>query len=422
MFFIFGTPRSGTTLLTQCLQAHRDIVVPHETDFIIPMAFVFDRIADATVGRELIATVITQSSCFKNSLGEYLRAERIRELIFSCDYTAASILQSIYGELANVTGTKLAGDKSPNDLLFLRMLIKVKGIAPDTKIIHIVRDIRDVMVSLEEQQWGLDFPLYFPRFWADSNLYLRALYGNNPSQYLFLRYEDLAQSPEAVCNQICSFLGVDYQATMLDSRHFHQRYRGVVSHHRLYAPIDTARIGVYKQSLSVEQRNSFEHQAREALEVFGYKHFEVPDVISWNRARRSSSGEAHSANHAGDSRSRAWAVLEAARRLRLMLIPRQSRREAVAKTSFRWAGVLYRRARGAVSWLRLFGYRLRGALGSRVLVRDRPGGKPRRVWRFVMFARFGKQGTVIGSEKPTRSGRRGVKGRRVRDRNPSVRA
>ena len=108
--------------------------------------------------------------------------------------------------------------------------------------------------------------------------------------------EDLAQSPEAVCNQICSFLGVDYQATMLDSRHFHQRHRGVVSHHRLYAPIDAARIGVYKQSLSVEQRNSFEHQAREALEVFGYKHFEAPDVISWNRARRSSSGKAHSAN------------------------------------------------------------------------------------------------------------------------------
>ena len=273
MFFIFGTPRSGTTLLAQCLQAHRDIVVPHETDFIIPMAFVFDRIADAAVGRELIAAVITQSSCFKDSLGEYLSAQRIRELIFSCDYTAASILQSIYGELANVTGTKLAGDKSPNDLLFLRMLIKVKGIAPDTKIIHIVRDIRDVMVSLEEQQWGLDFPLYFPRFWADSNLYLRSLYGNNPSQYLFLRYEDFVQVPETACAEICSFLGVDYQATMLDSRHFHQRYRGARSHGRLYTPIDMTRIGVYKRSLSVEQRNSFENQAREALEVFGYKDF-----------------------------------------------------------------------------------------------------------------------------------------------------
>ncbi len=30
MFFIFGMPRSGTTLIAQCLSAHTEIVVPYE--------------------------------------------------------------------------------------------------------------------------------------------------------------------------------------------------------------------------------------------------------------------------------------------------------------------------------------------------------------------------------------------------------
>jgi len=34
MSFLFGTPRSGTILLAQCLSAHTKIIVPSETDFI----------------------------------------------------------------------------------------------------------------------------------------------------------------------------------------------------------------------------------------------------------------------------------------------------------------------------------------------------------------------------------------------------
>jgi hypothetical protein len=54
----------------------------------------------------------------------------------------------------------------------------------------------------------------------------------------------------------------------------------------------------------------------------------------------------------GYRRSRGWAVLQAAWRLRLLLIPRQSWREAVAKMPFRLARALSRRFRSAVSWMR----------------------------------------------------------------------
>ena len=95
MFFIFGMPRSGTTLLAQCLNAHSKIVVPHETDFIIPMAFIFDRIRDEQVGRNLIYELIVNSTYFPNSLEEYVDARTVYDSVHSCDYSPASILNAI---------------------------------------------------------------------------------------------------------------------------------------------------------------------------------------------------------------------------------------------------------------------------------------------------------------------------------------
>src|SRR5690348_5511964 len=72
VFFIFGSPRSGTTLLAQTLAAHSQIEMPYETDFIVPVAFVLDRVNDPTAGRPIIKGLMTASMGYKRSLGPYL--------------------------------------------------------------------------------------------------------------------------------------------------------------------------------------------------------------------------------------------------------------------------------------------------------------------------------------------------------------
>lgn len=270
MFFIFGSPRSGTTLLAQCLDSHPDIVVPHETDFIIPLAFIFDRIRDPDVGREMICNLVTRSAATVSSLGEYLSEQTLREVICASPYEPAAILRAIYDELARRSGAKLAGDKSPNDLLFLRILVKVNGIGPDTKIVHLVRDVRDVMVSVNEQKWAVDADLYLPRFWASSNLYLHMLFREDRGRYFFVRYEDMVRNPEAVCQDLCRFLGVEFDPDMLECGNRHRRYREMPQHRRLFQPITTSRIGLYRSEVHREMRQLYERQAREALEAFGY--------------------------------------------------------------------------------------------------------------------------------------------------------
>ena len=46
MFIIFGAPRSGTTLLSSSLNLNDSIVIPHETDFIVPLSFVCRSVKD----------------------------------------------------------------------------------------------------------------------------------------------------------------------------------------------------------------------------------------------------------------------------------------------------------------------------------------------------------------------------------------
>lgn len=270
MFFVFGSPRSGTTLLAQMLDRHDRIVIPHETDFIIPMAFIHDRIRDPNVGKGMVSTLITSSAAFATSLGEYLEPGEVMEIVAMCDYHPAVILEALYGAVARKTNAWIAGDKSPNDLLFLRMLIKVGGISPTMKIIHIVRDVRDLMVSLNAVGWGNDFDLWFPRFWSNSNLYLHSLFRNDPSRYCLVRYEDLVADPTHWADRICSFLGVSFMPAMLDAQRIHPRYASMGHHTKLFQPVTPSNVGVYRDRLGPAILENYERQAREGLETFGY--------------------------------------------------------------------------------------------------------------------------------------------------------
>lgn len=270
MFFIFGTARSGTTLLAQCLNAHPAIVVPHETDFLVPMAFIHDRIRDPAIGRELIANLIPNTSAFAASLGEYLDADTVKSIVAAADYHPGAIAAALYAAVAKRAGAVLAGDKSPNDLNFARILVKTGAIGPEPRVIHLVRDIRDVMVSLGETGWGADLEQYFPRQWSNSNLYVHVHFREQGGQYLLVRYEDLVTRPEQELERACAFLGVPFLEAMMDpGRRRHPRYRDMPFHGNLAQPISAAGVGRY-MATAASVRSSQEAQAGEALRMFGY--------------------------------------------------------------------------------------------------------------------------------------------------------
>jgi hypothetical protein len=271
MFIVFGTPRSGTTLVASSLSLHDDILVPDETDFILPAAFILDRVKVAAKGRRLIAELIISTERFSQSLGQYLTAGEAVEAVESADYALAPILEGIYSRLGAKAGRTIVGDKSPNDLVYARMLMKQGLVGSSIKVVHLVRDIRDVLLSLAEAQPRefAELTLYFARQWAQSNLLLQDIYARRPEQYFFLRYEDLVADPAACFARLTRFLGADFQERMLDGSKRAVRLQNVVGHRNLGQPIRQRR-GDWRDTMPPEIQARCLVQAREALERFGY--------------------------------------------------------------------------------------------------------------------------------------------------------
>ncbi len=268
MFFIFGTPRSGTTILAQCLNSHSQVIIPHETDFIVPMAYIYERVQEPGIGRDLISRLIPATRDF-SSLGEYLSGDEIAKLVHTAPYQPASILEAIYGAIASKAGVLLAGDKSPNDIHSMKMLWETGVIGPNTKVIHIVRDIRDVMVSLEKTGWLPDGGSYFPRFWNNDNLYTYFKFSSIPERYRLVRYCDFVKSPQKSLEMLCDFLGIQFEPAMLEITRRSDRYKDQEAHQNLYKPVQADSIGQYL-NLPREWLAYYETQAQEALNFFGF--------------------------------------------------------------------------------------------------------------------------------------------------------
>lgn len=274
MFLVLGQPRSGTTLVAQCLNAHPDLVLPDETDAVVPLAFLVDRIEEPDLGRELATTLITHSRRFADSIGEYLDAERVAAVVGAAPWTLNGILTDLYAAVAEAGNGRHGGDKSPNDLKFQRILLTARLYGPNLPVVHVVRDVRDVMASFRDLGWAQGVPEGLARFWEANNLLVQASVPRQESPYLLVRYEDVVADPEREFRRICALLGVAWDPGMIDDERRYQQFAGhreIGQHAQTFQPISGARVGRYADEFDAETLAHITDLAREGLDAFGYE-------------------------------------------------------------------------------------------------------------------------------------------------------
>ena len=150
VFFIVGEMRSGTSWLRRTLSAHPEIVCGHEGSF-------FGR----DYSREEIPVYPGPVSSFTRALtvSEELRVwHELPWNRWKGDYqedlrtlTRLSVDYFLSKEVIR-TGKRIVGDKSPQHT---ECLDEIYEIYPDARIVHIVRDGRDVAVSAMHHWWRL---------------------------------------------------------------------------------------------------------------------------------------------------------------------------------------------------------------------------------------------------------------------------
>ena len=258
--FIIGSPRSGTTFLGECLGTIPEISYHFEPVLI-------------------------------KAAARYIYTQQ-----WSGD-RATNFYRQVYGWLMRwqQDGNLRLAEKTPRNSFVIPFLTEA---FPDAKFIHIIRDGRDVALSLTRKPWynnelngsimrepGGYLCGSTPRFWVEPErdrefattdnihrciwLWRRyieaATEGMNslsPGQGFELRYEDLVTNPEREATRLLDFMGIDAE----DSRTTFKAYL-----------INNARqdsVGKWQSSLTSENIDSIKLEASNWLEQYNYKFYD----------------------------------------------------------------------------------------------------------------------------------------------------
>lgn len=190
-------------------------------------------------------------------------------------YTAA--FRAVFVEFMEQQGKSRWGDKTPQHVQYLLILDRL---FPKAKFIHIIRDGRDVALSLMTRPWGPPAMALAGYYWKW--LVLSGLVGGlllGPERYREVRYEDLVLQPEDTLQELCEWADLEYTPALLeyhetDAAHEFAK-RGKVAR-RLAEPPDESRVQRWKRDLSDRHHRSLRRQAGDLLGHLGYSVDSLP--------------------------------------------------------------------------------------------------------------------------------------------------
>jgi hypothetical protein len=266
--FIGGCGRSGTTLLGAMLGAHSDCLCTPETSFFI----------------EVYRTLCNRGERGVD-IGEAWKriARHWRFKVWGVDYrplpagaqgggdSYPSLMKRIvtlYGEKVGQRSASLWIDHTPENVKYAETL---RGLFPDMKMIHIVRDGRGVASSIMPLDWGPNTTWTAAHWWAESVSYgvaVESLYGKK--RVMRVRYEDLVTESERTLLEICSFLDIEYQPVMLDASGFTVPEYTSRQHSLVGKRPDIKRVNAWERELTPREIEIFENITGDLLCYFGY--------------------------------------------------------------------------------------------------------------------------------------------------------
>jgi hypothetical protein len=275
--FIVGVPRSGTTLLAAMLAAHSRISCGPETHFFRKLALID---AERLVKRDTWPKAAVDFICSIEhaSFSERTPIPLIEKYQIGCEQITAFLQQrepSIPNMLSSVTeqymvsmGKVRWAEKTPDHILTLG---QIRANFPSSPIIRIIRDPRDVAISLTKVPWGAMSYLEALLLWKRMDDESENFFQSDPLCYS-LRYEDLITAPEDELTKLCQFIGEEFEDCMLDTSVTGKQLnsRNVPWKDKVSQPIDAEHQSIWK-----DQLNRCDNQMAEAilgarLEALGY--------------------------------------------------------------------------------------------------------------------------------------------------------
>ncbi len=287
MVFIIGMGRSGTTLLTNILNSHDEIIATPENEFIINFHNHFKRkeFKDKKVVEEFVSFLNFK---YSKTISFWKPKEGLINSILELEdsqKTYANICKLVYLHYPfaeEKTNVKLIIDKNPIYTIYIKNL---KRIYPKSKFIILVRDYRDNILSRKKYS---DTKSSIYKLAASWNYFYKVI-ENDCSEIKndihYLKYENLVSEPEKELKLLCSFLGVNYQNKLLEYQdlsikiktHLKENVSGkdfkkiTTMHSNLEEEINTKRVSAFKNEMDQKQLILLDKLCNKNALKYGYE-------------------------------------------------------------------------------------------------------------------------------------------------------
>ncbi|MES2673576.1 MAG: alpha/beta fold hydrolase [Pseudomonadota bacterium] len=258
--FLLSSPRAGSTLFRSMLAGHSRLFSPPELH-LLPYEDMADRaasLAGSYMDEGLVRAFMESRKLSPADASDFVHN-------FIADATR---VVDVYRALQSDIGDRILIDKSPtyaSSPLFLR---RSEEIFTQAKYVHLVRHPYAVIESFSRMRMeklidrqGLDGFDIGEDIWETCNRNIQEFFRDHvdSQRHLTVMYEDLVSQPDKVMTRVCSFLGVEFQESLL-------------------TPYSEGRMndGVHKSSLSIGDPNFLKREKIDSTFAESWKNIVLP--------------------------------------------------------------------------------------------------------------------------------------------------
>lgn len=279
--FVVGLSRSGTTLLRNLLNGHSRVNMPSTESHFIPMLVEQYGKKPDLKGPENIRKLVRDidRTTFVSRIRRTHAGFDAEKYLQTTDFSSwPGILEPLFRMMAAEPGRQdtIWGDKTPGYLVHVPLL---KELFPESRFIHIVRDVRDRVLSVSHM-WGKS-RIRAAAQWAEQiecSLPYRERYRGD---YLEVRYEDLLDDPDRELARVCSFLDISYEPDMKQLTSPSERFGDA----RGRLEITRGNTRKYMTRMSRRLMRKVEEPAWHMMKIHGYEPLEAKSYRPVSRFR-----------------------------------------------------------------------------------------------------------------------------------------
>lgn len=262
--FIGGLDRTGKTYLRFMLESHPEIIFSKRTS-LWPKYY---KKYGSLEKEEQLENLLIALAKNKHVMALSPNFQRLKVDFKQGHHSYERLFELIHLQYAEKNSRKFWGDQSEYLESYASIILQAY---PYAKFIHLIRDPRDRFAAILDKPKNRQGMGIATARWFNSAKLAQKNQTAFPNRYQVLRYETMVSSPEKTAINICNFLGLEYETSMLRLDKIPRFKHQTASDDQYFSPITNQYVGAFKNQLSQSQIMFIEKFTEKLMNEFQYQ-------------------------------------------------------------------------------------------------------------------------------------------------------